>query len=91
MEHWNALSLLEVVCLLKFIGKKRSCFSEIGRASILKIADRLNSKDIALKCKLTFLHTSTVSYHGLGMEYLSNAEFLHLFQEKCLGCLALID
>lgn len=62
-------------------------------ASVLKIADRLNSKQIALTFKLNFLHTSAVSCHGLGMEYLSNAEFLHLFQEKWLsiGCLALID
>lgn len=68
-------------------------FAEIGMALVLKIADRLNSKQIALKYKLTFLHTSTVSYHGLGMEHLSNAELLHLLQEKCLsmGCLALID
>lgn len=51
-------------------------------ASVLKIVDRVNSKQISLKCKLTSLHTSTVSYHGLGMEYLNNAKFLHLFQEK---------
>lgn len=92
MEHWNALSLLDVLGLLKFIGEKKG-FLEIGMASVLKITDRLNSKQIALKCKLTSLHTSTVSCRGLGMEYLSNAEFLHLLQEKWLsiGCLALID
>lgn len=78
---------------VKIHWQMKLSFSEIGVALVLKIADRLNSKQIALKYKFTFLHTSTVSYHGLGMEYSSNAEFLHLFQEKFLsmGCLTLID
>lgn len=53
-------------------------FLEMGMASGLEITDRLNSKQIAVRCKLTFLQTSAISYHGLEFEYLSKAEFLHL-------------
>lgn len=54
---------------VKIHWQMKLSFSEIGMALVLKIADRLNSKQIALKYKLTFLHTSTVSCQGLGMEY----------------------